>query len=153
MPAKQSDPITLALGEKVQKLRKLRKWSQTDLADEMAKQLDRPVDQTLVTRLEKGRRNTSLDDLAALSRIFGVPMVALDARVDPFNDHDADFYVSEARAALQAARVALEEAAQIYGAAAAQVVNCGDDEPEDAQTIVVPPQTEGWNNVMDQANG
>lgn len=68
-------------------------------------------------------------------------------------DHDVDFYVSEARAGLLAARAALEEAARNYGTAAAHVVNCGDTEPEDAQAIVGAPQTEGWNEVMDFANG
>lgn len=60
------------VGKAVARLRK--GMSQAELARRLAKQLGKPnVDPTTITRIERGKRAITVDELAAFAQIFGVP--------------------------------------------------------------------------------
>ena len=144
MPAKRPDSQTTALGLTVARLRSERGWQQSDLARELGIALQRPIDPTLITRLEKGRRVTSTGELTALASVLGVPPAALLSDADPFYDDGYDEW--RMRSHMRAARDALERAAREYGAtrfAFESIIS--DDRPEDASAIADRAETDGWN--------
>ncbi|GEA81391.1 helix-turn-helix domain-containing protein [Cellulomonas uda] len=69
------------VGERVRDLRRARGWSQSDLADALTR-LGFPMHQTTLAKLERAQRPTPLEDLYALSQVFGVPVVGLLAKAD-----------------------------------------------------------------------
>lgn len=70
--APQADEVRRRFGETVRRLRQAHGWSQAELAQRLTVAVA-PMHQTTVAKLEAGGRPTSMDELIALSGIFGVP--------------------------------------------------------------------------------
>jgi transcriptional regulator with XRE-family HTH domain len=148
MPAKSPDPVSASLGAAVARFREARGWRQADLAEALSAKVGRPIDPTLITRLELGRRNTPAGDIAALADIFGVPVSAFFSSDDPF--FGEGFTRWEMRENLRAYRDALERAAREYGEARHAFEHQLDGEPvEDAADIAERGEREGWNRRED----
>lgn len=58
-------------GARVRDLRTSRGWNQDELAEQLGRIMGKKYDPTTITRLEKGRRPVSLQEAAAITRIFG----------------------------------------------------------------------------------
>jgi transcriptional regulator with XRE-family HTH domain len=158
MPAKRPDENTIAMGKTIARLRDEKRWTQGDLASRLTPLLrgrvgDKPVDQTLITRWEAGRRDTSALDLAALAKVFGLPVEILLLGTDPLWEPPlwAEWNAWESRARLDAARERLEQAAREYGEVRAAFDP--DELEDDAATIAARLETEGWNAEMGRQNG
>ena len=63
-------------GEKVRQWRRVRGWSQEELA-EMMTMLGFDMHQTTVAKLERGARPLRVSEAVALSQVFGVPALAV----------------------------------------------------------------------------
>lgn len=157
MPAKRADENSIALGKMIRTLRERKGWSQAEVAAKLTPLLrsnDDPIDQTLITRWETGRRGTSATDLGALSDVFGIPIDVLLRGTDPLWEPEgwAEWAAWEARARLDAARDRLERAARDYGEVRAAFEN--QDQPEDSAAMIAEQfELEGWNAEVDRQNG
>ena len=61
---------------RVREARKRRGWSQQDLADRLAA-LGYPMTRVVLTKLEQGKRQATVEDLFAIGHALGVPLVYL----------------------------------------------------------------------------
>lgn len=68
----QSTDARVRLGRYVTSLRQAREWNQSALARELGERLGKKVDPTTITRMERGNRPTTVDEILAMSEIFGV---------------------------------------------------------------------------------
>jgi transcriptional regulator with XRE-family HTH domain len=67
-----SEEINKSIGANVAALRTEAGWSQAELAERWGNALGHRVDPTTVTRLERGRRPTTVHELVQLARLFDV---------------------------------------------------------------------------------
>jgi transcriptional regulator with XRE-family HTH domain len=67
----QPDDVNKAIGANVAALRAEMGWSQAELAEHWGNALGRRIDPTTVTRLERGRRPTPVQELMHLAGILG----------------------------------------------------------------------------------
>lgn len=81
-PAVQYGPTALEVATNVQRLRKRRDLSIYALSG-LLKEAGRPITPSAVAKIERGERQVSVDDLAALAVVFGVSPGAL---LLPLND-------------------------------------------------------------------
>lgn len=87
------------VGERIRLLRKERDWKQNDLAEKSG------VSMFSISRIETRKMEPSLEQLLAMSHAFGVPVSALDPKIDPDN---IDKYVVDSLASKRPAKVARE---------------------------------------------
>lgn len=69
-------PISDRVAENVRRLRDAKRWSLTDLSEEM-RRVGRPMLSSGLHRLETGKRRVDADDLVALALAFGVSPVTM----------------------------------------------------------------------------
>lgn len=70
-------PANAALGTRVAAARRARRWSQRDLAVAFGAALSRPIDPTMITRLEQGKRAVLAHELPALAHVLDVRLDSL----------------------------------------------------------------------------
>lgn len=68
--------LSQTVSRRVKEIRESRKWTQERLAEEVST-LGVPLHGTAVTRIEKGGRKVTLEEVAALAKALGVPPVQL----------------------------------------------------------------------------
>jgi transcriptional regulator with XRE-family HTH domain len=155
MPAKRADENTIALGRTIKRLREAKEWTQADVARRLTERVGRPIpiDQSLIARMEAGKRVTSATDIAALADVFDVPGHVLLSGTNPLWQPEdwAEWATWEARAMLDAARSRLEDAARAYGQVRAGFES--QDAPEEhAAAIAERFEAEGWNDEVSRQN-
>ncbi|MFD8156612.1 helix-turn-helix transcriptional regulator [Streptomyces malaysiensis] len=67
----QEQDVGAIFGARVRDLRTSRGWNQDELAEQLGRIMGKKYDPTTITRLEKGRRPVSLQEAAAITRLFG----------------------------------------------------------------------------------
>lgn len=68
----QPDGARAQLGRTIKALRESQGWNQTELANRLATQMGKAVDPTTITRMERGTRPTTVDELFALGAVFSM---------------------------------------------------------------------------------
>lgn len=69
--------VDAQVGTQVHEFRTARGWTQDELARRLGETLDKKIDPTTITRLEKGTRPLVLAELVALAAVFDMPVTAL----------------------------------------------------------------------------
>lgn len=136
---------------RVQQLCRQRGFTYDGLASRMRKEGFESFNKDFVSKTFSGKRKVSVDELAAYSRIFGLPVGELLVPVEVVDDVKVRKLLDAYRAAEEGARVARERSAAALEALAEYVQTMSDDavvqrvigewiasmpEVEDAETLV-----------------
>jgi transcriptional regulator with XRE-family HTH domain len=76
MPKDAPEPVLIAFGAAVRRLRRKHGWSQEDFADRVG------VHRTYMGGIERGERNVALVNIAKVAEALGISLAVLMAEVD-----------------------------------------------------------------------
>lgn len=153
----QSDEIRRRLGESIKAFRESQGWSQTELAERLGAQLGKAVDPTTITRMERGSRPTTVDELYALSATFSTSPLSLIPGTGAIDRLVADYEVDAKYREAEVVRLRSEIHRANYMSRVSRVVRDASQElllaKQTGQMSAVPGAVVNMAAMMDRFGG